>query len=71
MTDVDTPRQPRAAERRIPRLSFRPDIEGLRAIAVIAVVAYHAGIPGVGGGYIGVDVFFVISGFLTHRVAVA
>jgi peptidoglycan/LPS O-acetylase OafA/YrhL len=43
---------------------FRPDIEGLRAVAILAVVAYHAGLSAVPGGYIGVDVFFVISGFL-------
>ena len=50
-----------------PRLAdkeFRPDIEGLRAIAVVAVVFFHAKLPGVGGGFVGVDVFFVISGFL-------
>jgi len=44
--------------------AFRPDIEGLRAVAVLAVVAYHARVPGLGGGYVGVDAFFVISGFL-------
>jgi peptidoglycan/LPS O-acetylase OafA/YrhL len=43
---------------------FRPDVEGLRAVAIALVVLYHAGFPGVGGGYVGVDVFFVISGFV-------
>ncbi|MFN8189182.1 MAG: SGNH hydrolase domain-containing protein [Nocardioidaceae bacterium] len=43
---------------------FRPDIQGLRAVAILAVVLYHAHVPFVTGGYVGVDVFFVISGFL-------
>ena len=47
-----------------PQSRFRPDIEGLRAVAVVAVVLFHAAVPGIGGGYVGVDVFFVISGFL-------
>ena len=43
---------------------YRPTVDGLRAVAILGVVAYHAGIPGITGGYVGVDVFFVISGFL-------
>jgi peptidoglycan/LPS O-acetylase OafA/YrhL len=46
------------------RPPFRTDIEGLRAVAVVLVVAFHAGVPAITGGYIGVDVFYVISGFL-------
>lgn len=43
---------------------FRADVEGLRAVAVLAVLWFHARLPGLGGGFAGVDIFFVISGFL-------
>ena len=48
--------------------SYRPDIDGLRALAVLAVIMFHAGVPGFAGGYIGVDVFFVVSGYLITQL---
>jgi peptidoglycan/LPS O-acetylase OafA/YrhL len=47
---------------------FRPDVQGLRAVAVVLVVLFHAHVPGLTGGYVGVDVFFVISGFVITGV---
>ena len=48
--------------------SYRPDIDGLRALAILPVLFFHAGLGLFEGGYVGVDVFFVISGFLITRI---
>src|SRR5687768_3140488 len=45
-------------------MHFRPDVEGLRAVAVLPVILFHAGVAPFGGGFLGVDIFFVISGYL-------
>jgi peptidoglycan/LPS O-acetylase OafA/YrhL len=62
------PREPGASR---PGLAYRPAVDGLRAVAILGVVAYHINLPGITGGYCGVDVFFVISGYLITQLLLA
>src|SRR5687768_14051975 len=52
------------------RSGHRADLEALRGLAILLVVAYHAGVSVLAGGFVGVDVFFVLSGYFTARLLV-
>src|SRR5215210_5235672 len=49
---------------------YRSDLEALRGLAILLVVAYHAGVSALAGGFVGVDVFFVLSGYFMTRILV-
>jgi len=68
MRAIGAPLQRKELETTNYRAEFRPDIQAVRALAVSLVVLYHADIPGVHGGFLGVDVFFVVSGFVITNV---
>ncbi len=55
---------------KIKHLKYRPEIDGLRAIAVLAVIMFHAEMPLLAGGFVGVDIFYVISGYLITKIII-
>ena len=52
-------------------MKYRPEIDGLRAVAVLPVVLFHAGLDAFHGGFVGVDIFFVISGYLITSILIS
>ena len=70
MTQTSAPAGPWATDRG-PRLGYLPGIDGLRALAVLAVLAYHGGVVALPGGFLGVEVFLVISGYLITALLLA
>ena len=52
-------------------MQYRAEIDGLRALAVLPVILFHAGFEWFGGGFVGVDVFFVISGYLITTIIIS
>ncbi len=67
MTTSVTPSSPRTVD----RLPYLPGLDGLRALAVVAVMIYHANHVWLSGGFLGVEVFFVISGYLITLLLIA
>jgi peptidoglycan/LPS O-acetylase OafA/YrhL len=75
MVEADPPAQAVASRAHAPRYSptrpatgYLPGLDGIRAIAVLAVIGYHGGLSWMRGGFLGVEVFFVVSGFLITRI---